>query len=205
MEKKKGKEKSDQKVLEVFSGNLKPLVKGDGDFHRRIGVSKSTASEYINGISLPRADILYKISLDINKSIDWLLTGEDHRTQTETPVQESSTNLQTLIEIIREQNKRIEEQGDRIDRQENLILSQKDLIAAQGERITEQGKRIDLLTDMVAGARAERNKIENDVQTIQRVLNEQHIELIRQSNKMKKAAETQDISALGDQDGLVNQ
>lgn len=45
----------------------------------KIGVSAQTVADYVNEKSLPRADILLKISLVLNKSIEWLLTGEDKK------------------------------------------------------------------------------------------------------------------------------
>lgn len=96
-----------------------------------------------------------------------------------------------LVEIIKEQNKRIEEQGRRIDKQEGLISSQKDLIAAQGDRITEQGKRIDMVADMAKTSQGANVVLARAVESMQNVLNKQH-------EKMIVAAETGDLKALGD-------
>jgi transcriptional regulator with XRE-family HTH domain len=46
------------------------------EFGELLGVSKATVSKYESGISIPSSDILKKISSVGNKSIEWLLRGE---------------------------------------------------------------------------------------------------------------------------------
>jgi len=122
---KKGKSKPDSVITKIFSENLKSLISTNKSLAVKIGVSEPTVAEYVNGVSIPRGDILLAISKELNKSVDWLLTGEEKKVAPEPPPQETSINLTLILKIIEEQNKRIEEQ--------------KDLISAQGERITDQG------------------------------------------------------------------
>ncbi|PKN20912.1 MAG: hypothetical protein CVU71_03795 [Deltaproteobacteria bacterium HGW-Deltaproteobacteria-6] len=104
-------------------------------------------------------------------------------------------DMNSLIKIIEEQNKRIEEQGKRIDEQSNLILTQKDLIHAQGERISDQGKRIDLVAAMASKSQSDTDFLRDRVASIQDAINQNHAEL---KSKMKKASETGDLKALGE-------
>lgn len=110
------------------------------------------------------------------------------------PSAEKPSDINLLIKIIEEQNKRIEEQGKRIDEQSNLILTQKDLIHAQGERISDQGKRIDLVATMASKSQSDTDFLRDLVASIQDAINQNYAEL---KGKMKKAADSGDLKALG--------
>jgi transcriptional regulator with XRE-family HTH domain len=49
------------------------------EFARRISVSQGYLSSLENGEKEPCAGVLLAISREFGKSVDWLLTGEDHK------------------------------------------------------------------------------------------------------------------------------
>lgn len=75
--KKGGKEPPDPEILKIFSENLKGCIPTNDWLASKTGLSSQAIADYVNGISLPRADFLLKISKAVDKSIEWLLTGEE--------------------------------------------------------------------------------------------------------------------------------
>ena len=74
----RGKQKPDQDISRGFADRLRQFV-GDGEmasFGKKAGTTGEMISRYLDGTSLPRADTLLNISKSINKSTDWLRTGE---------------------------------------------------------------------------------------------------------------------------------
>jgi len=72
---RKGKEPPDPKILKTFSENLSASISTNSSLAVKIGVSEQSVADYVNGVSLPRADILCKISEAIGKPMEWLLRG----------------------------------------------------------------------------------------------------------------------------------
>lgn len=77
MEKKKGKLPPDPALTKEFAKNLKSCIKTNESLAEKVGVSPQAVADYVNGISIPRGDILLKISKVTEKSMQWLLTGEE--------------------------------------------------------------------------------------------------------------------------------
>ena len=77
MNTKKGKQKPDPTLTKIFSANLKSCIKTNEALANKVDVSPQAVADYVNGISIPRGDILYKISKELNKSMEWLLTGDN--------------------------------------------------------------------------------------------------------------------------------
>lgn len=78
VKKRGGKEPPDAKVLKIFSTNLRSCIKTNEWLAGETGLSPQAIADYVNGISLPRADYLLKISNAVNKPMDWLLTGREN-------------------------------------------------------------------------------------------------------------------------------
>lgn len=109
--------------------------------------------------------------------------------------QKNTIDISTLVRLIDEQNKRIEEQGKRIDTLNDLIKSQKDLVSAQGATISSQGVTISLVAGNAQEAKNDVVFLRDMVASIQKAINENYSEL---KGKMRKAAETNDLKALGE-------
>lgn len=78
MNKKKGKEPPDPRITEYFANKLKSLIKTNDSLAAKIGVSAQTVADYVNKKSLPRADILLKISRALKIPMENLLTDEEN-------------------------------------------------------------------------------------------------------------------------------
>ena len=76
----KGRKKPNKEISEGFASRLKIFVKDRemASFGAKIGASGEMISQYLEG-AIPRADILLKISKEVNKSMEWLLTGEENK------------------------------------------------------------------------------------------------------------------------------
>lgn len=51
----------------------------DADINRLTGVSKPTLSDWKRGVSIPKQDKLMKIADCLGVSLDYLMTGEEHK------------------------------------------------------------------------------------------------------------------------------
>ena len=181
----KGRQKPDAETSRGFADRLSQFVKDreKASFGKKIGASGEMVTQYLNG-SIPRGDTLFNISKAIGRSVEWLLTGQEtdrdfKQGETEVSPQDQPT-ISSLIELIKEQGKRIDEQ--------------KELVSAQGDRITDQGKRIDLVANIAQKAQNDTDFLRDRVASIQDAINNNYKEL---SGKMKKAAESGDWKALG--------
>lgn len=70
------RKKSDKSVSDGFAERMKALVKNNAKFSELIGVSPETVRQYKLG-QIPVADVLLNISKVTNKSMEWLLTGQE--------------------------------------------------------------------------------------------------------------------------------
>ena len=76
----KGRKPRNEAFTKEFAIRIKqligdtPLSKISLKLDKIIGVG--TLWDYVNGLSMPRPDVLVKISKEFNVSIDWLLKGE---------------------------------------------------------------------------------------------------------------------------------
>ena len=80
MNKKRGKAPPDKEITEELSKNLKSLIPTNEWLADKVGISSQAVADYVNGISIPRGDILLKISKAVGKSIEELLTNKEETT-----------------------------------------------------------------------------------------------------------------------------
>lgn len=77
----KGRKPRNEAFTKEFALRIKhligntPLSKISLKLDKIIGVG--TLWDYVNGLSMPRPDVLVKISKEFNVSVDWLLKGEE--------------------------------------------------------------------------------------------------------------------------------
>lgn len=68
---------------QAFTNNLKTLLENRGisskEAARRLGISNSTLSRYLNGLRQPDVTYLVKIAIYFDVSTDWLLGLSDSR------------------------------------------------------------------------------------------------------------------------------
>lgn len=74
MEKGKGKEKPDPKLTDIFSRRLASLNLKPKELGKLMDISSWAVSAYLNASSLPRADILKKLSDNIGRPMDWFFS-----------------------------------------------------------------------------------------------------------------------------------
>jgi len=175
-------------------------------FAEKLNKRVTTLNNWVNG-SKPVGKASMKLMAKVlNVSEDVLLkpVASPVEAPPETPQQPTlSPDINQLIKIIEEQNKRIEEQGKSINGLNDLMFSQKDLISAQGERITDQGKRIDLVTNIACKAQTDSDFLRDRVASIQDTVNKNNSSLGKIGENlttiiknMNEAADTGDIKKL---------
>lgn len=78
MNERRGKKKPDPSILKIFSENLLACIGNKRELlATNVKISTQAVGDYVNGKSLPRADILCKIAESVDRSVDWLLTGKE--------------------------------------------------------------------------------------------------------------------------------
>jgi len=119
---------------ETFPGlpNRIKLLRGahtQKEFGELLGVSKATVSKYESGINIPSSDILKKIASVGNKSIEWLLRGDQpsapqhlEHSDTYKPLPGSPLDVALLAEILMEIKKFIADKRQELSPQREARL-----------------------------------------------------------------------------------
>jgi len=96
------RKKADKSVYEGFGKRIAEATEKRGQNKRlatAVDVSSETVRVWRKGQSLPDVQQLIAISRHINKSIDWLLTGEENKTNC--PICNSDKNIKDLCEKVK--------------------------------------------------------------------------------------------------------
>jgi len=122
MNRKGGKQKPDPIITGIFSTNLRACISTNESLAEEIKISSQSVADYVNGVSLPRADILYKISQAVGRSMEWLLTGQDEiEVSATTPPPLESRYIDRLEKDIDNAHEHIRSQNDRIEALINAV------------------------------------------------------------------------------------
>lgn len=117
------------------------------------GLSKNAISNYISGIRIPDTSSIYKISIALNVSIEWLLMGNINDSASDLPTELASKQEANIhassTELSSTENKLIYYYRSLPDKLKNMILSQAKLLSEQ--LLDPCTKDNTLLTSMTGG------------------------------------------------------
>lgn len=88
-----------------FPNRLRTLIKENHltqvELSEKLGISKYALNNYVQGTRLPETSILYSISKFFNKSMEWLLTGENNFTNVQQTEVIFDPDTRDMIEAVK--------------------------------------------------------------------------------------------------------